>query len=141
MADAEKGDVRVFNFILVASGGAEFAKDVAGLRVDAGAVVFALCAGRGEIAKLSGWYGGRIGSRATGEGIGGKKTLDGIGGEHVMVGLRAAELVMPVRAAGEVPTEVRAEIVEIVDLVEARRGEQSLARNASLAGVVTQGET
>ena len=138
MADAEKGDVRVFNFILVASGGAEFAKDVAGLRIDAGAIVFAPCAGRGEIAKLRGWYGGRIGLRAASEGIGGKKTLDGIGSENVMVGLRAAELMMPVRAAGEVPAKVGTEIVEIVDLVEARRGEQSLPGNAGFAGVVAK---
>src|SRR5258705_6217108 len=96
MADAEEGDVSVLDFILVASGGAEFAKDVAGLHVDAGAIVFALCAWRGEIAKLSGWHGGRIGLRATGEGIGGKKTLDGIGGGQVMVRIRAAEIVMSV---------------------------------------------
>src|SRR5712671_1103993 len=138
MADAEKGDVRVFNFILVASGGAEFAKDVAGLGIDAGPVVFAPCAGRGEIAKLRGWYGGRIGLRAAGEGIGGKKALDGIGGEHVMVGLCPAQFVMPVRASGEVPAKVGTEIVEIVDLVEARRSEQSLAGNASLASVVAK---
>ncbi len=141
MADAEEGDVGVLDFILVSSSRAEFAKDEAGLRVDAGAVVFALCARRDEIAKLGGGHGGRISLRAAGEGIGGKKALDGICGEHVMVGLRAAELVMPVRAAGEVPTEVGAEIVEVIDLVKARRGQQSLAGNASLAGVVTQGET
>src|SRR5258705_6656703 len=138
MADAEEGDISVLDFILVASGGAEFAKDVAGLRVDAGPVVFALCAGRGEIAKLSGGYGGRIGLRAAGEGIGGKKALDGIGGENVMVGLLAAELGVPVRAAGEVPAKVGTEIVEIVDLVEARRGGQSLPGNAGFAGVVSQ---
>src|SRR6267142_137475 len=136
MADAEEGDVSVLDFILVASGGAEFAKDVAGLRVDACAIVFALCAGRCEIAKLSGWHGGRIGLRATGEGIGGKKTLDGIGGEHVMVGLCAAELVMPVRASGEVPAKIGTEIVQVIDLVKARRGQKSLAGNAGLAGVV-----
>src|SRR5258707_2883743 len=138
MADAEEGDISVFDFILVSSSGAEFAKDVAGLRVDAGAVVFALCAGRDEIAKFSGGHGGRIGLRATGEGIGGKKALDGVGGEHAMVGLRAAELVMPMRAAGEVPAKVGTEIVEIVDLVEARRGEQSLPGNAGFAGVVAK---
>src|SRR6266404_200043 len=121
MPDAEEGDVGVFDFILVASGGAEFAQDVAGLGVDASAVVFALCAGRGEIAKLSGGHGGGIGLRTAGERIGGKKTLDGIGGENVMVGLRAAELMMPVRAGGEVPTKVGAEIVEVIDLMEARR--------------------
>src|SRR3981081_3354823 len=111
MADAEEGDVSVLDFILVASGGAEFAKDVAGLGIDAGAVVFALCAGRSEIAKLCGWHGGGIGLRTAGERIGGKKTLDGIGSENVMVGLRAAELMMPVRAVGEVPATVGRGIV------------------------------
>src|SRR6267154_2424192 len=138
MADAEEGDISVLDFILVASGGAEFAQDVAGLGVDASAVVFALCAERGEIAKLCGWHGGVIGLRTAGERIGGKKTLDGIGGENVMVGLRAAELMMPVRAGGEVPAKVGTEIVEIVDLVEARRGDQSLPGNAGFAGVVAE---
>src|SRR5258707_12477850 len=138
MADAEKGDVRVFNFILVASGGAEFAQYVAGLRVDAGAVVFALCAGRGEIAKLRSGYGRGIGLRAASERIGGKETLYGICGEQAMVRLRGANLMVPVRAAGEFPAALGAEIVEVVDLVEARRRDQSLAGNARFAGVVAK---
>ncbi len=55
-----------------------------------------------------------------------------------MVRLRAANLMVPVRAAGEFPAGVGAEIVEVVDLVEARRRDQSLAGDASLAGVVAK---
>src|SRR5713226_1128602 len=140
MPDAEEGDVGVLDFILVAGGGAELAENVAGLPVEAGAVIFALGAGRSEIAKLRSGYGRRIGLRATGEGVGGEKTLDGIGGEHVMVGLRTADLMMPMRAAGKLPAGVCAEIVEIVDLVEAGRREQGLAGNARFAGVVAKRE-
>src|SRR5216684_9398932 len=140
MADAEKGDVGVLDLVLISGRSTDFAEYVAGLRVDAGAVVFALCAGRSEITKLRSGYGCRISLRATGEGIGGKEALDGIGGEHVMVRFRAANLMMPMRAAGELPVGVGAEIVEVVDLVETRRREQDLAGNARFAGVVAKRE-
>src|SRR5712691_13357869 len=140
MADAEERDVGVLDFVLISGRSTDFAEYVAGLRVDAGAVVFALCTRRGEIAKLRSGYGRGIGLRATGEGIGGEKTLDGIGGEHVMVGLRAANLVVPMSAAGKLPAGVGAEIVEVVDLVQARRGDQGLAGNARFAGVVAKRE-
>ncbi len=57
-----------------------------------------------------------------------------------MVRFRAANLMMPMRAAGELPVGVGAEIVEVVDLVEARRREQGLAGNARFAGVVAKRE-
>src|SRR5713226_2637212 len=138
MSDAEERDVGVLDFVLISGGRAEFAEDVAALRVDAGAVVFARCARRSEVAKLRGGHGRGIGLRAAGEGIGGKETLDGVGAEHVMVGLGAVDLMVPMSAAGEIPAGIGAEIVEVVDLVEARRGEQSLAGNARFAGVIAK---
>ncbi len=140
MADAQERDVGVLDFVLISGRSTDFAEYVAGLRVDAGAVVFALCSRRGEIAKLRSGYGRGIGLRATGEGVGGEKTLDRIRGEHVMVGLRTADLMMPMRAAGKLPAGVGAEIVEVVDLVQARRRDQGLAGNARFAGVIAKRE-
>src|SRR5260370_39181644 len=140
MGDGQEGDVGVLDFVLISGRSTDFAEYVAGLRVDAGAVVFALCTRRGEIAKLRSGYGRGIGLRATSKGVGGKKTLDGIRGEQAMVRLRAADLMVPVGAAGEVPAGVGGEIVQIVDLVQAGRGDQSLAGNARFAGVVAKRE-
>src|SRR5712692_3178376 len=75
VSNAQERDVGVLDFVLISGRRTDFAQYVAGLRVDAGAVVFALCAGRGEIAKLRSGYGRGIGLRAASERIGGKETL------------------------------------------------------------------
>src|SRR5258708_7315600 len=134
MGYAQGGDVGVLDFVLKSGGRGKRAGKVTGLGVDAGAIVFALAARRREIAKLRSGHSRGIGLRATSKGVGGKKTLDGIRGEQAMVRLRAADLMVPVGAAGEVPAGVGGEIVQIVDLVQAGRGDQGLAGNARFAG-------
>src|SRR5260370_33415719 len=100
MGDGQERDVGVLDFVLISGRSTDFAEYVAGLRVDAGAVVFALCTRRGEIAKLRSGYGRGIGLRAASERTGGKETLYGSCGGQRMVRLHAANLMGPLAAGG-----------------------------------------
>src|SRR5262245_32755399 len=86
VAFSKKRDGSVFDFVLVAGGGAEVFEQIAGLRAEAGAVVLVVAAGIGEVAKLFCGDGGRTGLHAELRGIKSVKALNRIGGELAVVG-------------------------------------------------------
>src|SRR5580700_7816368 len=92
MADAKKRKKRIFHLVLVTGGGAKFRHEVAGLRVNACAVVLAGIR-KSEITKLRGSDSGRIRLGTSDKGIRGVETLEGVGAEDVIIRLGTADFV------------------------------------------------
>src|SRR5262249_54751312 len=136
------GNTGVFDFVLITCRDAEIFQQVAGLGVDAGAVIAVAATGVGEVAELC--RGDRIRARRIlrAERIRSLsiEALDGIGAELTVVGFCAHELVMPVFAGGEIPAGVGAEELIVGVGVGVGRLEQSLPRSLRVAGVVAERE-
>src|SRR5579862_1816558 len=133
----EKG---VFNFVFVAARDAEVRKQEARLRPDARAIVLK-AAFANEIAEF--WRGDRcgIGLWAEHASIGGIKALNWILVVLIRIRFAAADFVAPVFAHRKIPARIGTKQVLCVPLVEARRFEDGLSRDARDAVVVAQRKT
>ena len=114
MTNVEEGEERVFDFVLVARRDAELWKQIAGLRPQAGAVVFERIRER----KIAGEGRNSLGRQGRAEGIAGVKEVGQVVvAEFAVVRFDAAELVMPMPAAGEIPSGIGTEKVQGIVLV------------------------
>src|SRR6266700_765007 len=101
LSHRKKWNMAIFCFVLVAGGARKIRRQVTGLCVDAGAVVFITAAGIGEIAKLCGSDCIRIFLWTSRKWIGCVEILDRICAELPIVRFSAHQSVMPVLAGSE----------------------------------------